>query len=91
MGFTRTQMQLLFGKQDNYASFGTTTDLKSGKLIRRKIFLTPSRNSIRWLCSMVGGGIVAEKCVRSDLHDSRFHPGVRVRLVCERVKTHSLA
>lgn len=88
---TRARIQLWFEKQDNYASFGTSTDLRFGEPIKRKNFLTPSRKSIRWLCSMVGGVTVAEKCGRSDLHDSRFHAGVRVPLVCERVKTHSLA
>lgn len=66
-------------------------DLRLGEPIERKNFLTPSRKSIRWLCSMVGGVIVAENCVRSDPYDSRFHPGVRVRLVYERAKIHSLA
>ena len=57
---TRTRIPLWSGKQDNYASIGTKTDLRLGKPIRRKIFLTPSQNSIRWLCSMVDGGIGAE-------------------------------
>lgn len=88
---TCTRIRPRFEKQDNYASFGTSTDLRLGEPIEHKNFLTTSRKSIRWLCSKVGGVIVSEKCVRSDLHDLRFHPGIRVRLVCERAKAHSLA
>ena len=58
----RTRFRLWFEKQDNYASLGTPTDLRLGEPIERKNFLTTSRKSIRWLCSMVGDVIVAEKC-----------------------------
>lgn len=57
---TRTRTRLWFEKQDNYASFGTSTDLRLGEPFDRKNFLTTSHKSIRWLCSMVGDVIVAE-------------------------------
>lgn len=44
---TRTRIRRRFEKQDNYASFGTSTDLRSGEPIKRKNFLTTSRKSKR--------------------------------------------